>query len=231
MGELTAAPAMSVAHDRAMTLPLSPDELLTTTRSVRKRLDLDRPVPLELVKESLEVALQAPTGSNQQGWHWMVVTDAGLRKQIGDYYAQSFGGYRDSAIRRNAAAGHSTERQAVQDRVQSSADWLAEHMGEVPVHVIGCITAGEELPTGNQAGLWGSLLPAAWSYQIAARARGLGSAWTTLHLKYEKEISELLGIPPNVRQGVLLPTAYFTGETFKPAKREPLDTVLHVDSW
>jgi nitroreductase len=104
-------------------------------------------------------------------------------------------------------------------------------MGDVPVHVIGCITASEELPAGNQAGLWGSLLPAAWSFQIAARARGLGSAWTTLHLRYEKEIAELLGIPPNVRQGVLLPTAYYTGETFKPAPREPLDTVLHLDRW
>jgi nitroreductase len=213
------------------TLPLGPDELLTTTRSVRKRLDLGRPVPLELVRESLEVALQAPTGSNQQGWHWMVITDAGLRKQIGDYYAESFGAYRNSDTRQAQVAALGEERQAVQARVQSSAEWLAEKMGEVPVHVIGCITAAEELPASNQAGLWGSLLPAAWSYQIAARARGLGSAWTTLHLKYEKEISALLGIPPHVRQGVLLPTAYFTGETFKPAKREPLDSVLHVDSW
>lgn len=212
-------------------LPLGPDELLTTTRSVRKRLDLDRPVPLELVRESLEVALQAPTGSNLQGWHWMVITDAGLRKQIGDYYAESFAGYRNSAARQAQGPAHSEERQAVQARVQSSAEWLAERMGDVPVHVIGCITAAEELPAGNQAGLWGSLLPAAWSYQIAARARGLGSAWTTLHLKYEGEISALLGIPPNVRQGVLLPTAFYTGETFKPAKREPLDAVLHLDGW
>lgn len=214
-----------------MTLPLTPDELLTTTRSVRKRLDLDRPVPMELVRESLEVALQAPTGSNQQGWHWMIVTDPGLRRQIGAYYAESFGAYRRSAGYAGNAEGRSEERQAVQARVTSSAEWLAERMGDVPVHVIGCITAGEDLPAANQAGLWGSLLPAAWSYQIAARARGLGSAWTTLHLTYEKEISALLGIPANVRQGVLLPTAYFTGETFKPAKREPLDTVLHVDTW
>jgi nitroreductase len=104
-------------------------------------------------------------------------------------------------------------------------------MGDVPVHVIGCIEAGEELPEGNQASLWGSLLPAAWSYQLAARTRGLGTAWTTLHLRYEKEISELLGIPPHVRQGVLVPTAYYTGETFRPAPRNPLDEVLHVDRW
>ncbi|WP_300013445.1 nitroreductase family protein [Pseudonocardia sp.] len=211
-----------------MTLPLGPDELLTTTRSVRKRLDLDRPVPLALVRESLEVAVQAPSGGNQQGWHWMVVTDPELRAGIGDYYRQSYLAYRDSP----AYAGRAVPgREEVQARVASSADHLAEVMGRVPVHVIACITAAEELPASNQAGLWGSLLPAAWSFQVAARARGLGSAWTTLHLRYEREISALLGIPPQVRQGVLLPTAYYTGETFRPAKREPLDTVLHLDRW
>jgi nitroreductase len=212
-----------------MTLPLTPDELLRTTRSVRKRLDLDRPVPLELIRECLDVALQAPTGGNQQGWHWMVVTDAGLRRQIGEYYRRSYYRYTGSREERNAAL--SAGRQAIGARVASSADHLAERMGDVPVHVIACITVGDGLPAGNQAGLWGSLLPAAWSFQLAARARGLGSAWTTLHLAYEKEISELLGIPPQVRQGVLLPTAYFTGETFRPAPREPVDTVLHLDRW
>ena len=208
-------------------LPLDPDELLTTTRSVRKRLDLDRPVPLELVKESLEVALQAPTGGNAQTWHWIVVTDPELRASIGEYYRRSYNVYR---VSRGAARG-SAERQAATARVVTSSDWLADHMGQVPVLVIACIFASEELPAENQAGLWGSLLPAAWSYQLAARARGLGTAWTTLHLAYEKEVAELLGIPPRVRQGVLLPTAYFTGETFRPAQREPLDAVLHVDHW
>jgi nitroreductase len=217
--------------DATATLPLGPDELLTTTRSVRKRLDLERPVPIEVVRESLEVALQAPSGSNQQGWHWIVVTDAELRSRIGDYYRQAFDRYRNSPGYAGRAGDASAERNAVQARVATSAEYLAEVMGQVPVHVIACITAGEELPASNQAGLWGSLLPAAWSFQIAARARGLGSAWTTLHLRYEKEISELLGIPSNVRQGVLLPTAYYTGTTFKPAPREPLDRVLHLDRW
>jgi nitroreductase len=208
-----------------MTLPLAPDELLTTTRSVRKRLDLDRPVPIELVRECLEVALQAPTGSNTQGWHWMVVTDLELRAGIAEHYRRSYERYRGS---RPAAP---EQRQAQQARVASSADHLAEVMHRVPVHVIACIEAGAELPAANQAGLWGSLLPAAWSYQLAARARGLGSAWTTLHLRYESEVAALLGIPPHVRQGVLLPTAYYTGGSFRPATREPLDTVLHLDRW
>ena len=214
---------------RGMTLPLAPDELLTTTRSVRKRLDLERPVPIELIRECIEVALQAPSGSNRQGWHWMVVTDPELRRGIGEYYKRSYDRYSVGRAERNADL--SADQQAVGARVASSSDHLAEHMGEVPVHVIACITVGDELPAGNQAGLWGSLLPAAWSFQLAARARGLGSAWTTLHLAYEKEVGELLGIPPQVRQGVLLPTAYFTGETFRPAPREPLDRVVHLDRW
>jgi nitroreductase len=219
-----------MTSDRAP-VPLTPDELLTTTRSVRKRLDLTRPVPMQLVRECLQLALQAPTGGNRQGWHWVVVTDPGHRATIGDYYRRSFARYRESASYAGRVGDGSEARQAVQERVASSAVYLAERMGEVPVHVIGCIEAGEELPAGNQAGLWGSLLPAAWSYQLAARTRGLGTAWTTLHLRYEKEISELLGIPPHVRQGVLVPTAYYTGETFRPAPRNPLDDVLHVDRW
>lgn len=212
------------------TLPLPPDELLTTTRSVRKRLDLTRPVPLELVRESLEVALQAPTGGNSQGWHWLVITDPALRAGVATHYKRSWDAYRDGA-RRAAAAYDDADRRATQARVGDSAQYLADHLGDVPVLVLACIEAAAELPAENQAGLWGSLLPAAWSYQLAARARGLGTAWTTLHLAYEREVGELLGIPAHVRQGVLLPTAYNTGETFRPAKRAPLDDVLHLDRW
>lgn len=211
-----------------MTIPS--DELLTTTRSVRKRLDLDRPVPIELVRECLDIALQAPSGGNSQGWHWIVVTDPELRRQIGDYYLRSAQAYFSSG--RSGAERYKDDpaRAEVQRRVSASAVHLAEHMGEVPVLVIPCIQASK-LPEGNQAGLWGSLLPAAWSYMLAARARGLGTAWTTLHLAYESEVAELLGLPGDVRQGVLIPTAYYTGDTFKPASRLPLDDVLHLDRW
>lgn len=219
----------TLTHHGGVTSPLTPDELLTTTRSVRKRLDLDRPVPPELVRECLQIAVQAPTGGNRQEWHWLVITDPGLRASIGEYYRRSFAAYRDSA--HYAGRAGDAQRRQTQARVADSAEWLAEHMGRVPVHVIGCLTAAAELPARNQAGLWGSLLPAAWSFQLAARARGLGTAWTTLHLSYEREIGELLGIPPDVRQGVLLPTAYYTGETFRPASRMPLDQVLHLDHW
>ena len=202
-------------------LPLDPDQLLTTTRSVRKRLDLERPVPLELVEEAIEVAFEAATGSNSQTWHWIVVTDADLKKRVAELYAKSFATY----------YANQAPRDETGKRVASSAQYLADVMGDVPVLVIGAIYTGGELPTGNQAGVWGSLLPGAWSLQLALRARGLGSAWTTLHIEYEKEIAELLGIPSTVHQGVLLPVAYTKGTDFKPAPRKPLDKVLHVNGW
>jgi nitroreductase len=214
------------------TLPLGPDELLTTTRAVRKRLDLDRPVPLDLVRECLEIALQAPSGSNRQGWEWIVVTDPEARAQIGEYYRRSFEVYAASKVSADALYKDDPDRAEVQRRVGDSAVYLAERMGEVPVLVIPCLRLdGGELGAGNQAAVWGSLLPAAWSYCLAARARGLGTAWTSLHLVYEREVAELLGLPSDVRQGALIPTAYYSGETFKPAPRVPLDEVLHVDRW
>jgi nitroreductase len=214
-----------------MTLPLSPDELLSTTRTVRKRLDLDRPVPLELVHECLEIALQAPTGSNRQGWQWVVVTDPALRRRIGAIYREEVDKYLASGGSAAKLFADDPDRAPTQRRVGDSVAWLGEHMGDAPVLVIPCLKAGKRLPDGNQAGLWGSLLPAVWSYMLAARARGLGTAWTTLHLEREAEVAELLGLPPGIHQAALVPTAYYTGETFKPAPRAPLDTVLHINGW
>lgn len=212
------------------TLDLTPDELLTTTRTVRKRLDLQRPVPLELITECIEIALQAPSGSNRQDWHWLVVTDEEKRRFIGEVYRNAVREYLGSAGSVTNQFTDDALRAPVQQRIGGSVAWLGEHMGEVPVLVIPCIRA-PELPAGNQAGKWGSLLPAAWSYALAARARGLGTAWTTLHLEQEAAVAEALGLPPEIRQGVLLPTAYFTGETFRPAPRQPVAEVLHVNGW
>lgn len=214
------------------TLPLMPDELLTTTRSVRKRLDLTRPVPPELVRECLEIALQAPSGSNRQGWHWVVVTDPGARAKVGEFYRRAVEGYLASDGSAAKLFGADPARAPVQQRVGASVAYLGERMGQVPVLVIPCLRlSSPRLPEGNQAGLWGSLLPAVWSYMLAARARGLGTAWTTLHLTYEREVADLLGLPADVRQGALIPTAYYTGETFRPAARLALDEVLHFDRW
>ncbi len=215
-------------------LPLHPDELLTTTRSVRKRLDLTRPVPMELVTECLEIALQSPSGSNRQGWHWLVITDAETKAGIGEHYRRSTERYLAARQKAADAAGEDPASEAVraQGRIRDSSAYLGQHMGEVPVQVIACIEVdGPWKADANQAGLWGSLLPAAWSYMLACRSRQLGTAWTTLHLAYEKEVAEILGLPPNVRQGVLIPTAYYIGETFRPAPRRPLEEVLHVNHW
>ena len=212
------------------TLPLSPDELLTTTRTVRKRLDLTRPVPMALVRECLEIALQAPSGSNRQDWHWLVVTDPAVRGEIGGYYQRAWDAYADSASAAGKLFADDPTRAPVQRRIGDSGTWLSERMRDVPVLVIACRTI-TNLSAGNQADVWGSLLPAAWSYMLAARARGLGTAWTTLHLDYEREVAAVLGLPDKVRQGVLIPTAYYTGETFRRAPRQPLDSVLHLNHW
>jgi nitroreductase len=209
---------------------MTPDELLTTTRTVRKRLDLTRPVPPELIRECLEIALQAPSGSNRQGWQWVVVTDPDVRAAIGAVYRRAVGEYLASEASAAKLFGDDPGRAPVQRRIGDSVAYLGEHMGDVPVLVIPCLRAAD-LPAGNQAGLWGSLHPAVWSYMLAARARGLGTAWTTLHLAYEREVAELLGLPDDVRQGALVPTAYYTGETFRPAPRQPLEEVLHLDRW
>lgn len=206
---------------------MNPDELLTTTRTVRKRLDLDKPVPLELIRECLEIALQAPSGSNRQTWHWVVVVDAEKRAAIGQFYRRAVADYLDSPGAAGRLYADDPDRAQVQRRVGDSVAYLGDRMGDVPVLVIPCLQA-KSLAEGNQAGLWGSILPAAWNYCLAARARGLGTAWTTLHLRYEKEISELLGLPANLRQAALIPTAYSIGTSFKPAKRQPLDEVLTV---
>jgi nitroreductase len=212
---------------------LTPDELLTTTRTVRRRLDLTRPVPMELVRECLEIALQAPSASNRQTWQWLVVTDRDLRASIGALYARAAEKYLASPGAAGKLFADDPERAPVQRRVGASVAYLGKHMGEVPVLVIPALRLGGSgrLPSGSQAGLWGSVLPAAWSYMLAARARGLGAAWTTLHLTHEREIAELLGLPDGVHQAALIPTAYYTGAQFRPAHRVPLDSVLHVNGW
>jgi nitroreductase len=217
-------------------LDLTPDALLTTTRSVRKRLDFSRPVEPELIKECLELAVQAPTGGNRQGWHFVVVTDAQQRKALGEIYSKGFKIYREQGATENLKRASRLTREQIETlkKVQSSADYLAEHMHEVPVLVIPCLWGRvDTLSLVEQAGTWGSILPAVWSFMLAARARGLGTCWTTIHLYYEQEAAQVLGIPfEKVTQAALIPVAHTLGGTdFKPAPRVPLDSILHWDKW
>ena len=212
---------------------MNADELLTQTRSVRKRLDLSRPVPRALIEECIEIALQAPTGSNAQGWHFVVVTDAAKRAEIARCYKETLAGY----IKMQEAGGPrwtapDDPRKAQETRVRESALYLADHMHEVPVHVIPCVEGRVETAgVMAQASIYGSILPAAWSFMLAARARGLGMAWTTLHLAHEKEIAKLLGIPDTVTQTALLPVAYYKGKDFQLAKRLPARELTSWNSW
>jgi nitroreductase len=207
------------------------DRLLTTTRSVRKRLDMKRSVDLAVIERCIEIAFQAPTGSNAQGWHMLVVTDAAKRTALAKLYKQAFDNYRHMAEGApQMQAGDPRREQTV--RIIDSASYLAEHLGEAPVHIIPCIEGRvESAPVVIQASVYGSILPAVWSLMLALRSRGLGSAWTSLHLVYEKEAAELLGIPAHITQTALLPVAHFTGSGFKPAKRLPARDSTHWNSW
>ena len=211
-------------------LSLPPDDLLTSTRSVRKRLDLARPVERSVVEECLSLALQAPTGSNRQGWHWVVVEDPAKKQALADLYGKNFDVYINMPGQEYAPGD---TRAAHMDAVRGSATYLREHFHEVPLMVIPCHEGRvDSAPSWMQAGFWGSLLPAVWSFMLALRSRGLGSAWTTLHLPSEEEAASLLGIPfESVTQGGLFPVAYTKGTDFKPAARQPLSDVLHWDAW
>ena len=215
-------------------LPLDPDQLLTTTRSVRKRLDLETPVDLAVLRECIDIATQAPTGGNNQGWHWLIVTDPEKKGPIAEWYRDAFKAFYGD--RKGVLGGRDQADRAYLDttrKVIDSADYLADHLAEVPVWVIACIEGRTDgAPAVWQASQWGSLLPAVWSFQLAARARGLASCYTTLHLVKEQETAELLGIPDNVMQGALIPVAHPLGGTdFKPGPRRDLDRIIHLETW
>ncbi len=196
------------------------DTVLTTTRSVRRRLDLTRPVEREIIEQCIEIAVQAPCGSSRGRYHFMVVTDAGERAALADIYRKA---YRDiigdDPVWERSPLGISSR-------------YLADHLQDVPVHIIPCVQGRAEQSTPlRQASMYGSIIPAAWSLMLALRARGLGSAWTTAHLRYEREVGDLLGIPPDVTQAALLPVAYTLGTDFKPARRVPARERTYWDRW
>jgi nitroreductase len=215
-------------------LDLSIDTLLTTTRSVRKRLDLSRPVEPEVIRECLELALQAPTASNSQSWHFVVVTDPHQRQALATIYRKGAERYRElmaPVFQKRAAASEQEARTTA--GLLDSGQYLIDHLHEVPVHVIPCIQGRtDQLPIVAQSGTWGSIMPAAWSFMLAARSRGLGTSLTSFHLFFEQEAAEVLGIPyEEVMQAALIPVAYTLGTDFKPAARKPLESVLHLDRW
>ncbi|MDQ3987394.1 MAG: nitroreductase family protein [Actinomycetota bacterium] len=215
------------------------DHVLTTTRTVRKRLDLERPVDREVLNECLRIGIQAPTGSNLQRWRWVVVTDPEKRKLVAEIYGRAIDPYVD-------IMAEAFENSPEAKPLISSTRYLSQNLARVPVQVIPCQLGTYEeqrvflesarYPYGvsdNMAasGFYGSIWPAVWSFMVALRARGLGSALTTMHLAFEREIAEVLGIPETVSQVGLIAVAYFKGEDFKPARRRPVEEITYWDSW
>jgi nitroreductase len=215
------------------TLALTTDEVLTTTRSVRKRLDLTRPVMQPLIEECLRIAQQAPTGSNMQNWHFVVVRDPLKRAALAELYRKGFAIYETLPIAALNLPVAGEQRKATQARVFASLQYLAEHFHEVPVHVIPCFTGRVEgQPSILAASMYSSVSQAGWSFMLAARARGLAACWTTIHLFFEEEAAKILDIPySEVTQGGLITLAHALGTEFKPASREPLSTIVHWDAW
>lgn len=200
------------------------DELLSTTRSVRKCLDLTRPVGRDVILECIRLAMQAPTASNAQDWRWLVITDPEKRAAIAEIYRGIGAQYLAQA------ADTATDPQT--RRVYQSARTLTDTLARVPVHVIPCLTQRiDTAEPGIAAAAWASIIPAGWSFLLALRSRGLGSVWTTMHLFKEYEVAELLGIPPTVTQAALFPVAYTIGTDFRPATRPPAETVTYWDTW
>jgi nitroreductase len=214
-------------------LPLTLDELLTTTRAVRKRLDLSRPVEREVILECLAIAQQAPTASNMQNWHFVVVTDPGKRAALAKIYRKGWDLYLTMP---NAAPDlhfANPAHEAMHTRIMATVPPFIEHFHDIPVYVIPCLSGRSDgQPAVIQSALWGTIAPAAWSFMLAARARSLGTVWTSLHLFFEEEAAQVLGIPyAEVMQACLIPVAYTQGTRFKPGWREPLDTMVHWETW
>jgi nitroreductase len=211
-----------------MTIDLAcADELLSTTRAVRKRLDFTRPVPREVILDCIRISQQAPTGSNSQTWRWIVVTDPAKKKALADIYRAVSAGYFVEAGGKAKASG-----EAQTSRVFDSATYMADHMHEAPVLVIPCMMGRPmEGSVAASAGFFASIYPAVWNFNLALRARGLGAVLTTMHLVREKEAAAVLGIPDDVTQTALLPVGYTIGDTFRPADRPPPETITAFDQW
>jgi len=213
---------------------LGVDEVLSTTRAVRRRLDLERPVAPELLRECLELGLQAPSGGNDQGWHFVVVTDPEQRSGVAEAFRRGAVEYaRRPRPPRTSTRRFTDDERAARTRVMASAGYLFEHLHEVPALLIPCVDGRfDDAPLVDQATAFGSILPAVWSFMLAARARGLGTSWTTAHLTVEEDVANLLGIPfASVTQVALIPVAHTVGDDFTPAPRRPLDDVVHWDRW
>ena len=215
-------------------LNLSVDEVLTTTRTVRKRLDLTRPVPRALVEDCIDLALQAPNGSNNQAFEFVFVEDRAMRAKVAEIYRAGMQHFVDMITADPSIYGtHDVGRSHRREEMSLSTSHLNDNMHEVPLLVIPCLLGRMEGQNAfYQASLWGSVWPVTWNFMLAARSRGLGTALTTVHLWREREMADLLGIPfEKYTQVGLIPVAYTLGTDFKRGQRVPAGEVMHWDRW
>lgn len=199
------------------------DQLLSTTRAVRRRLDLEREVPDDLLLQCIELAEQAPSGGDIASRRWLVVRDPEIKRQLADLYRSAGGSDIIERAEQRAGTDHPKRR------VVESAAHLAANLERVPALVL--VTVWGEHDGSGHPGLFDSVIQSAWSFCLALRARGLGSAWTTVHLGKAQEFAEVLGIPTGVTQVVLLPVAWTLGTDFKPASRRPASEIVWFDRW
>lgn len=203
------------------------DHVLSTTPSVRRKLDLQRPVGDEVLLECLRLALQAPTPGGQQAWRWLVIRDQEVKNAVGALFRQVGQAYLNAGV---AAAGEAAKSGPVA-RMVTSGQHLVDVIEQVPVFVIPCLTGRPPESNGEASAFYGGIFPAVWSFQLALRSRGLGSTLTTYHLAHEAQAAKILGIPDDVTQVGLLPVAYTTVSDFKPAARVPVEQVTYLDHW
>jgi nitroreductase len=217
----TALESASVSADAIDTT--SVDAALTTTRAVRRRLDLERPVDLDLIMECIDIAEQAPSGGNQGSRRWVVVTDPEMKARLAELYMATGGEFMISARDRIAGTGHA------QEKVMESAAYLAEHLADVPAIVIPTIIGVHN--GSGRPGLFDSVIQSVWSFCVALRARGLGTAWTTAILGKQAELMELLAIPEENTPIAMIPVAWTKGTAFKQAPRYPAREITFVDGY
>lgn len=209
------------------------DRLLTTTKAVRRRLDLERPVDREVVVECIRLASYSPNASNAQEWHWVVVDDPELRRLVGEQYRKTTAPVVSTMLAAKEAAGDEAGA-----RISRSILYLAERMGEVPVLVLPCydvaaagarygrLISPDREVGAMEPGMYASIYPAVWSFQLALRSRGLGSVLTTAHQSDQPAMAEVLGLPPTWDQTALIPVAHTTGGDFRPSHRAPVEDAI-----
>lgn len=200
------------------------DELLSRTPTVRRRLDLSRPVARSLITECLRIALHAPNGGNRQDWAFVVIDAEETKAALARYYKSASDAYLAAK-----------PPGAMSERAVAGVRYLADHLHEVPVLVLATARGrlAPDAPTARQSSFFGSVYPALWSFMLAARSRGLGTALTTVHLAHEREVAELLGIPADeVTQVALVAVGHVAGDSgFRRTPRQPLETVVSWNGW